>query len=363
MRAIVQDRYGSPEHLRLAEVDAPSLTETGVLVRLHASSINAGDWRRVRAAPFIIRASEGWRRPRNPLFGGDAAGVVEAVGSAVTHLRPGDRAYGIRTGSFAELVNGRSFVRMPANLGFEEAAAMPIAGVTALQAVREHGRVRPGDRVLVNGAGGGVGSMAVQIARAAGALVTAVTGPRTLDLVRSLGADRVIDYTKEDFTRTAGDHDVTIDLGGNRSVRALRRTLIPGGRLVLVGAGAGRLGPVTRLVGGLIRRRLLRQSVAMFLAAVRIEDLESLTELIEAGKLRPAIDRTYPLEEVPAALRHVESGKARGKVVITIDPGAAAGPSSAKFQPQPLQATVRGPDLPASVSDADEAGLLAEITP
>ena len=218
MRAIVQDRYGSPEHLRVAEVDPPSLTDNGVLLRVRASSINAGDWRRVRAAPFIIRAAEGWRRPRNPLLGGDAAGVVEAVGSAVTHLAPGDRAYGIRTGAFAELVNGRSFVRMPDSLGFDEAATVPIAGVTALQAVRDHGHVRPGHRVLVNGAGGGVGSMAVQIAKADGAEVTAVTGPRTADVVGSLGADRVIDYTQEDFTRIAGGHDLVIDVGGNRPI-------------------------------------------------------------------------------------------------------------------------------------------------
>lgn len=317
MRAIVQDRYGSPEHLRVAEVDPPSLTENGVLVRVHASSINAGDWRRVRAAPILIRASEGWRRPRNPLLGGDAAGVVEAVGSAVTHLAPGDRAYGIRTGSFAEMVSGRSFVRMPANLSFEEAAAVPVAGVTALQAVRDHGRVRPGQRVLINGAGGGVGSMAVQIAKADGAEVTAVTGPRTVELVRMLGADRVIDYTQQDFTRAAGGHDVTIDVGGNRSVRQLRRTLARGGRLVLVGAGAGRLGPMTRLAGGLIRMRVLRQRIVMFIAAVRVEDLAALTELVEAGRLRPAVDRTYPLEQVSDALRYVESGQARGKVVIS----------------------------------------------
>ncbi len=317
MRAIVQDRYGSPEHLRVAEVDPPSLTEHGVLVRVHASSINAGDWRRVRAAPILVRAVEGWRRPRSPLLGGDAAGIVEAVGAAVTHLAPGDRVYGIRTGSFAEMVNGRSFSRMPANLGFEEAAAVPIAGVTALQAVRDHGHVRPGHRVLVNGAGGGVGSMAVQIAKADGAEVTAVTGPRTVDLVRGLGADRVIDYTAEDFTRSAGDHDVTIDIGGNRSVRELRRTLTPNGRLVLVGAGAGRLGPMTRMAGGIIRMRVLRQRIAMFIAAVRVEDLDALTDLIEAGKLRPAIDRTYPLEQVPEAMRYVESGQARGKVVIS----------------------------------------------
>jgi NADPH:quinone reductase-like Zn-dependent oxidoreductase len=318
MRAIVQDRYGSPEHLRVAELEPPALTDAGVLVRVHASSINAGDWRRVRAAPFFIRAVEGWRRPRNPQLGGDAAGIVEAVGSAVSHLSPGDRAYGIRTGSFAEVVNGRSFVRMPSNLTFEEAAAIPVAGVTALQAVRDHGQVKPGDRVLVNGAGGGVGSMVVQIAKADGADVTAVTGPRTADLVQSLGADRVIDYTKEDFTEAALGHDVMIDLGGNRPIRALRRTLRSGGRLVLVGAGAGRLGPMTRLAGGLIRKRLLRQPIAMFIAAVRVEDLNALTELIEAGELRPAIDRTYPLERVPEALSYVESGQARGKVVVTV---------------------------------------------
>lgn len=323
MRAIVQDRYGSPEHLQVAEVDAPSLTETGVLVRVHASSVNAGDWRRVRGAPIIIRAVEGLRRPRNPLLGGDAAGVVEAVGSAVTHLAPGDRAYGIRTGSFAEMVNGRSFVRMPSNLTFEEAAAVPIAGVTALQAVRDHGRVEPGNRVLVNGAGGGVGSMVVQIAKADGAEVTAVTGPGTIDLVRSLGADRVLDYTQEDFTGTAGGHDVLIDIGGNRPIRSLRQTITREGRLVLVGAGAGRWGPMTRLAGGLIRKRLLRQPIAMFIAAVRVEDLDALTTLIEAGKLHPVIDRTYRLEQVPEAMRYVESGHARSKVVITITPTPA----------------------------------------
>jgi NADPH:quinone reductase-like Zn-dependent oxidoreductase len=328
MRAIVQDRYGSPDHLRVAQVDPPTPTENGVLVRMKASSINAGDWRRVRGAPFLIRTSEGMRRPRNPMLGGDAAGIVEAVGSAVTHLAPGDHVYGIRTGAFAELVSGRSFVRMPANLEFGEAAAVPIAGVTALQAVRDHGRITPGDRVLVNGAGGGVGSMVVQIAKADGAEVSAVTGPRTVDMVRSLGVDRVIDYTQEDFARTARGHDLVIDIGGNRPIRALRRTLGPGGRLVLVGAGAGRLGPMTRLAGGLIRMRLLHQPIVTFLAAVRAEDLDALTALIEAGKLRPVIDRTYPLEQIPEALRYVESGQARGKIVIAIDADSEPGPAA-----------------------------------
>ncbi len=318
MRAIIQDRYGPPEHLRVEEIDPPSLTDTGVLVRVQASSVNAGDWRRVRAAPIVLRAVEGVRRPRNPQLGGDAAGIVEAVGSAVAHLAPGDRAYGIRTGAFAEMVNGRSFVRMPSNLSFEEAAAVPIAGVTALQAVRDHAGVAAGDRVLVNGAGGGVGSMVVQIAKADGAEVTAVTGPRTIDMLRSIGADRVIDYTREDFTMGPRDQDVVIDIGGNRSVRALRRRLKSDGRLVLVGAGAGRLGPMTRLFGGMVRKRILRQPIGMYIAAVRVEDLEALTQLIEAGKLRPVVDRTYPLERTAEALRYVESGQARGKVVITI---------------------------------------------
>lgn len=318
MRAIVQSRYGAPEHLRLAEVESPTLTESGVLVRVHASSINAGDWRRVRGAPFIIRAVEGWRRPRSPLFGGDAAGLAEAVGDAVAHVSPGDRVYGIRTGSFAELVNGRAFTRMPSNLSFEEAAAIPIAGVTALQAVRDHGGTLPGYRVLVNGAGGGVGHLAVQLAKAYGAAVTAVTGPRTVELVESLGADRVFDYSRADFTRAGDEHDVVIDLGGNRSIRDLRRTLKPDGTVVLVGAGAGHLGPMTRLVGGIVRMKVLRQRVASYIAAVRMEDLDTLREFIEAGKLRPVIDRTYPLEQVPEALEHVESGQAGGKVVITI---------------------------------------------
>jgi NADPH:quinone reductase-like Zn-dependent oxidoreductase len=280
--------------------------------------VNAGDWRRVRANPVLIRIMEGLRRPKTPLFGGDVAGVVEAVGTDVTDLSPGDEVFGIRSGAFAEYVASRNMVRKPANLTLAQAAAVPIAGVTALQAVRDHGHLEPGQRVLVNGAGGGVGSMAVQIAAALGGVVTAVTRTENVALMRELGAARVIDYRSDDFTRDTERHDVIVDVGGNRPIRALRRILAPGGRLVLVGAGHGGLGAVGRLVGGSIRRRFLKQPVAVFIADVRREDLETLRELIEAGRIRPVVDRAYPLGELAAALRYVEEGRVQGKVVVTV---------------------------------------------
>ena len=319
MRAIVQEGYGKPERvLRLAEVDPPVVEDDRALVRVHATSVNAGDWRRVRANPLFIRVIEGLRRPKTPLFGGDVAGVVEAVGKDIDHIKPGDEVYGVRSGAFAEYVASKNMVRKPSNLTLEESAAVPIAGITALQAVREHGEVKAGQRVLVNGAGGGVGSMAVQIAKAFGAEVTAVTRSESVETVRSIGADRVIDYGKGDFTRDSARYDVIIDIGGNRSIRALRRVLAPGGRLVLVGAGHGSFGAMGRFTGGALRTRLLKQPIRLFIADVKREDLETLTELIEAGRLRPVIERTYPLAELPAALRHVEEGRARGKVVVRI---------------------------------------------
>jgi NADPH:quinone reductase-like Zn-dependent oxidoreductase len=319
MRAIVQQGYGAPERvLKLAEVDAPVLEPDRALVRVRATSINAGDWRRVRANPALIRIMEGMRRPKSPLFGGDVAGVVEAVGNEITDLSPGDEVYGIRSGAFAEYVASKNMVRKPANLTLEEAASTPIAGITALQAVRDHGRLEAGQRVLVNGAGGGVGTMAVQIAKALGGTVTAVTRTENVDLMHEIGADRVIDYRIADFTRDSDRYDVIVDVGGNRPVRALRRILAPGGRLVLVGAGHGGVGAIGRLVGGTIRRRFLKQPIAVFIADVRREDLETLRELIEAGRVRPVVDRTYPLGELAAALRYVEEGRARGKVVVTV---------------------------------------------
>jgi NADPH:quinone reductase-like Zn-dependent oxidoreductase len=317
MRALLHERYGSPDDLRLAEVDRPTAEGGQVLVHVRAASVNAGDWRRVRAKPWLVRTGEGWRRPRSPMFGADAAGVVEAVGPEVADLRAGDEVMGIRTGAFAEYVAGANFVPKPANLTFVQAAAVPIAGVTALQALRDHGELQSGQRVLVNGAGGGVGSFAVQIAKAMGADVTATTSADNLELLRSLGADRVIDYGRED-ARQNGQYDLVVDTGGTPSIGTLRSVLAPDGTLVLVAAAKGGLGVLGRIAAGAVRGRVLKQRVRFFIASVRKEDLLYLKELIEAGKITPAIDRTYPLAETSQALRYVESGRAHGKVVITI---------------------------------------------
>ncbi len=318
MRAIVQDRYGSPEDLRLADVPMPEVAEDAVLVRVRAASVNAGDWRRVRGAPVLLRMAEGLRRPKTPLLGGDAAGDVVRVGMKVTDLKPGDAVFGVRTGAFAEYVSGRNFVPKPVNLSFEEAAAVPIAGLTALQAVRDRGAVRPGQRVLINGAGGGVGSFAVQIAKLLGAEVTAVTSTPNLDLVASLGADHLIDYTRDDFTRSGERYDVIVDGGGTPSLAAIRRALTPDGTLVLVAAGKGVTGPLGRIAAASVRSRILRQRIVFFVAGVSKDDLRTLKELVEAGRIRPVIDRTYPLDRVAAAIRYVESERARGKVVLNV---------------------------------------------
>lgn len=319
MKAVVQRAYGPPEILRLEEVDKPALTDAGVLVRVRASSVNSGDWRRVRAKPFLVRFFEGLRRPKNPLFGGDAAGVVEVVGKDVTHVSVGDEVYGLRTGAFAEYVSGQSFVRKPVNLTFEQAAAVPVAGCTALQAVRDHGNVQQGQTVVVNGAGGGVGTFCVQIAKAFGAEVTAVTTTDKLDLVRSIGADHVVDYTRDDFTKNVQRYDLIVDCGGRPTVAAFRRALKPDGRLVLVAAGKGAFGSVGRFTGGQFRRRVLKQPVIGFLASAPFkENLETLKELIEAGKVSPVIDRTYPLSEIAAALRYAETERVPGKVVLSV---------------------------------------------
>jgi NADPH:quinone reductase-like Zn-dependent oxidoreductase len=320
MKAIIQTGYGHPERvLQLADVEAPVPADDQVLVRVRAASLNAGDWRRARSSPFIIRLVEGVRRPREPRFGADAAGVAEAVGARVTSVRPGDEVYGIRTGSLAELVAGKSFTRKPSNLSFEEAAAAPVVGVTALQAVRDQGRVRAGQRVLINGAGGGVGSFAVQIAKAFGAVVTATTNAGSIDFVASIGADRVVDHTRREVTREDERFDVIIDCGGTPSVRAFRRVLAPRGRLVLVAAGRGAGGAVGRFLGGAIRRRLLNQPVFTFVAGGDyLENLDTIRELIEAGKVRPVIERTYPFAQTPAAVQYTASASVRGKVVITV---------------------------------------------
>ncbi len=320
MKAIIQQRYGSPDVLRLQDVEKPALEDDRVLVRVCASSVNATDWRHLRGKPYAARPMMGGvRKPKSSAVGVDAAGVVEAVGKDVTHVAPGDEVYGVRNGAFAEYVSGRTFVHKPVNLSFEQAAAVPVAACTALIALRDKGGIQAGQRVLVNGGGGGVGTFAVQLAKAFGAEVTAVSSAENLELMRSLGADQVIDYRREDFTKGKQRYDLIVDVGGRPSVAACRRALTYDGTLVLVGAGKGDwFGPLTRFAVGAVRSRLLKQRVVGFLAEVTKEDLLLLKGIIEAGKVTPVIDRTYPLSEAAEALRYVEPGHAKGKVVITV---------------------------------------------
>lgn len=315
MRAILHRAYGDPARaLRIEEVARPDVEEGQVLVRVRAASINSKDCRIVRPSPRLIRMMIGVRRPGEPAFCGDAAGVVEAVGAGVADLSIGDEVIGVRTGACADYVAGKNFVRKPAALTFEEGAALPIAGLTALQAVRDKAAVKPGQHVAINGAGGGVGHLAVQVAKALGAEVTAVTGPDKLEMVTSLGADHVVDRTQADFTQDA-KYDAIIDLGGDHSLGACLRALTPDGVLVIVGAHKRTL---TRALLATLRRRLLKQRVVFFVAAITREDLAALAELAGAGKLRPVIDRTYPLERTAEAVGYAEKQQVRGKVVITV---------------------------------------------
>ncbi len=318
MKAILHERYGSPDLLRLAEVDVPVPEDDQVLVRVRAASVNSGDWRVVRGEPFLIRSMGGWRRPKEPRLGSDVSGVVETAGREVPDLNPGDEVYGVRTGAFAEYVAGRTFVPKPANLSFEQAAAVPVAACTALQAIRDHGELEPGQRVLVTGAGGGVGHYAVQIAKALGGEVTALTRTAYHEFVRSIGADHVVDYTRGDFPRADERYDLIVDVAGNRPMGALQRVLTPTGRLVLVGAGKGHIGPLVRMFGGMARARRRGSRFRSFIASVTKEDLLTLKDLIEAGKVTPVIDRTYPLAETAEAIRRMESTNAKGKIVITV---------------------------------------------
>ena len=321
MKAIVQEEYGSPDKLELGEVDKPVVEDDDVLVRVKAAAVNALDWRVMRGLPYLVRMSEGRRRPENPIRGVDLAGRVEAVGKNVTEFKPGDEVFGERSRAFAEYVLGKEehFAHKPASLTFEQAATLGCAALTALQGLRDKAEVKPGQRVLINGAGGGVGTFSVQIAKSFGADVTAVCHTHNVEMVRSIGADRVIDYTREDFTETKERYDVVFDNAGNRSLRRLRRILSPGGTLVFVGAPHFRLAaPLVRMLGGVIASRFSKQRLLPFLATHSKDDLLVLKELVEAGKVTPVIDRTYPLSQVPEAIGYLEKGHARGKVVITV---------------------------------------------
>jgi NADPH:quinone reductase-like Zn-dependent oxidoreductase len=324
MRAIVRDRYGSPDVLELKDIAKPPVDADGVLVRVRAASVNAADWHLLRGRPFLVRMLTGLRKPKSTAVGVDLAGIVEAVGRNVTEFRPGDEVLGHGSGAFAEYVctGENNIVLKPANLTFEQAAAVPMAGSTALQALHT-GRIQPGQKVLINGAAGGVGTFAVQIAKSLGAEVTGVCSTRNVDMVRSIGADHVVDYTKEDFTRSGLRYDVMVDMAGNHSLSACRRVLRAEGVLVSVGSAGGpeqqpsSVATLVGLLGTLIASRFTRQRLLPFLAKFRKEDLVALKKLIEAGKVTPVVDTRYPLSAVPAALRHLETGHARGKVVIT----------------------------------------------
>ena len=322
MQAIVNHKYGSPDDLRLREIDKPALGDDDVLVRVRAASVNPYDWHFMRGLPYLARPMLGLRGPKESVRGVDVAGQVESVGKNVTQFRPGDEVFGAgRSGSLAEYACGgeNGFAPKPASLSFEQAAALPMAGCTALQALRDWGQLQPGQSVLINGAAGGVGTFAVQIAKALGGDVTGVCSTNNVDLVRSLGADQVVDYTWEDFARSGRRYDLVLDLIANRSLSDLRRALTPEGTLLLCGGGGGRLlGPLPLILRALVRSRFASQKMLSSTARIHKDDLVALTELIEAGKVAPVIDRTFPLSEAPEAIRYLETGHARGKVAVTV---------------------------------------------
>jgi NADPH:quinone reductase-like Zn-dependent oxidoreductase len=326
MQAIAQDRYGAPDALEIREVDRPIVGDDDVLVRVQAASANPYDLHFMRGLPYIVRvagsrAGFGLRGPKPCIRGRDLAGQVEAVGKRVTDLRPGDEVYGVGQGTFAGYARASEseLAPKPANLTFVQAAAMPVAAVTALRAIRDCGRVQPGQTVLINGAAGGVGTFAVQIAKASGANVTGVCSTRNADMVRSIGADQVIDYTAQDFTRGPNRYDLILDLVGNHSVSACRRALEPRGMLLLSHGGRSSwIGPMGQILRALVMSRFVSQKLLAFTAHVTKEDLVALKELAEGGKVTPVIDRTYPLSESADGIRYLEAGHARGKVVITV---------------------------------------------
>jgi NADPH:quinone reductase-like Zn-dependent oxidoreductase len=332
MKAIVYHEYGSPDVLELKDIDKPQVKDNGVLVRVHAASVNRLDGHLMRGSPYISRLQAGLRRPKDRVLGADVAGQVEAVGKDVTTFELGDKVFGSLfghgLGAFAEYVSvwDDLLELKPANLSFDQAAAVPVAALTALQGLRDHGRIEPGHKVLIIGASGGVGTFAVQIAKAFGAEVTGVCSARNVDTVRSIGADHVIDYTHEDFTQGGQRYDLIFELAGGSSPAEIRRVLTSKGTLILIGHGEseGRwIGPFGRLIRALVLSRFVSQRIASYTGKPNYSsgpnkgDLATLKELIEAGKITPVIDRTYSLNETAEAIRYLDEGHTRGKVVIT----------------------------------------------
>ncbi len=321
MRAIVQDRYGSAEVLRHDRIARPEIRANELLIHVHAAGLDRGTWHLMTGKPYALRLAMGLRGPRNPVSGRDVAGTVEAVGSAVTKFAVGDEVYGVAPGSFAEYAVAREakLARKPANLSFEQAAVVPISALTAMDALTT-GRIQAGQHVLIIGASGGVGSYAVQLAKALGAEVTGVASTAKLDLVRALGADHVIDYTRDDFAASGDRYDLIIDIAGNPSLSRLRRALTATGTAVITGGeeGGSLTGGMHRQLGALIVSLFIRQRLTSVINKESGSNLERLTELIEAGQVMPSIDRTYPLDQAPDAMRQLDAGKVRGKIAITI---------------------------------------------
>ena len=329
MKAVVYRNYGSPDVLACEEVAKPTPGDREVLIKVGAAAANPLDYHLMSGA-YLMRLMTGLRKPKMTIPGVDVAGEVEAVGRNVTRFQPGDAVFGAARGAFAEYVCAAEnrLALKSANLTFEQAAAIPVAGLTALQGLRDKGRLQPGQKVLINGASGGVGTFAVQVAKSLGARVTGVCSTRNLDLVRSIGADYVIDYTADDFTRSAERYDLIFDCVGNRPLSACRRVMTPGGTFLPVGVRPGGrwIGPLPHLVTLLVSSRFVSQKVVFFIASVSPDDLIVLTELIEAKKVTPVIDRRYRLDEAAEAIRYLRQGHARGKVVIVLEEN---------FQPQP----------------------------
>jgi NADPH:quinone reductase-like Zn-dependent oxidoreductase len=325
MKAIVQEEYGSPDVLELEDVEKPEIGDDEVLVRVHAAGVDRGVWHLMTGLPYFLRLiipELGLRAPKTRIRGSDVAGVVAAVGKDVTRFQPGEEVFGVGKGSYAEYAPALEdkLAPKPANLTFEQAAVVPISGLTALQALRDKGQIQPGQKVLIIGASGGVGTFAVQIVKSLGAEVTGVCSSTKVDLVRSLGADQVIDYTHEDFADGKQRYDVIIDTGGHSSLSRLRRALAPKGTLVIVGAETdGRwFGGFDRSIRAMLLSRFVGQQLIAFVNSENHEDLVVLKEMIEAGKVRPVMDRTFPLSEAPKAIHYLEEGHARGKVAVTV---------------------------------------------
>ena len=322
MKGVVSECYGSPDVLKLEQLAKPTPADDQLLVKVHAAALNPLDWHMMRGSPYIMRMSSGIGTPKDPRVGVDFAGTVEAVGKNVTLFKPGDEVFGGADGAVAEYVvvrESRGVALKPANVSFEQAAAVPVAAVTALQGLRDKGGIKPGQKVLINGASGGVGTFAVQIAKHFGAAVTGVTSTRNVELVRSLGADHVVDYTQEDFAQGPQRYDLILDNVGNRSISDLRRALQPKGTLVIVGGQKGDwLGPMMGVIKASIVANFVDQKMGFFIAKLDHDDMKLLGELMQTGKVTPVIDRRYPLSEAAKAMEYLETGRARGKVIVSL---------------------------------------------